>query len=189
MLEIIEQYVSVTVLVLLFAFLLLLHSWYKRPANFPPGPRGIPLFGVLPFIAKCPEQVIANWGKVYGSIFSVRIGYGRLDCSERPRCNPEGLFEMIWQKRPVPFIFGWLSCLYFCWMRRIFNWRYLNGFIFPGSSKKCSCVFWTPTATAFVKNFRWSRNFTRGLRSVLEVAKKVWPADSQRVSPNTKCNV
>ena len=56
------------------ALMLYLYYWYKRPKHFPPGPRGIPLLGVLPFLGKYPEKVIKQWSKKYGSIMSVRFG-------------------------------------------------------------------------------------------------------------------
>ena len=49
-------------------------QWYKRPANFPPGPRGIPLLGAIPFMGKYPERVVKKWTKSYGQVMSVRFG-------------------------------------------------------------------------------------------------------------------
>ena len=54
--------------------LLYLYNWYKRPKNFPPGPRGIPALGVLPFMGKYPERAIKKWSKTYGPVLSVRFG-------------------------------------------------------------------------------------------------------------------
>ena len=54
--------------------LLYLYNWYKRPANFPPGPRGVPLLGVLPFMGKYPEKVLKKWSKNYGAVMGVRFG-------------------------------------------------------------------------------------------------------------------
>ena len=51
-----------------------LYHWYKRPKLFPPGPRGIPLFGTLPFLGKFPERTLKKWSKTYGPIMSVRFG-------------------------------------------------------------------------------------------------------------------
>lgn len=48
--------------------------WYKRPARFPPGPRGLPLVGVIPFMSKRPEVKFRKWSKEYGPIMSVRVG-------------------------------------------------------------------------------------------------------------------
>ena len=50
------------------------YNWYKRPQNFPPGPRGIPFLGVLPFMRSYPERVLKRWSKKYGPIMSVRFG-------------------------------------------------------------------------------------------------------------------
>ena len=54
--------------------LLYLYSWYRRPKRFPPGPRGVPLLGVIPFVGKYPEKVIKQWSRKYGPIMSVRFG-------------------------------------------------------------------------------------------------------------------
>ena len=60
--------------VIVTAILLYLYNWYKRPKRFPPGPRGVPFLGVIPFLGKFPERVMKKWGKKYGSIMSVRFG-------------------------------------------------------------------------------------------------------------------
>ena len=56
--------------------LLLLHlyKWYKRLQHFPPGPRGLPLVGALPFLGAYPEKKMKQWSKSYGPIMSVRFG-------------------------------------------------------------------------------------------------------------------
>ncbi|XP_076825448.1 cytochrome P450 2J6-like [Clavelina lepadiformis] len=53
---------------------LLLLYWYQRPRNFPPGPRGIPIFGMLPFMGKYGERKLAKWSKTYGPVMSLRMG-------------------------------------------------------------------------------------------------------------------
>ncbi|XP_002120711.5 cytochrome P450 2U1-like [Ciona intestinalis] len=56
------------------AFVLILYYWYKRPRNFPPGPRGIPLLGMMPFLGKHTEKDFRRWSKKYGPMMSVRLG-------------------------------------------------------------------------------------------------------------------
>nr|XP_002123213.4 cytochrome P450 2U1-like [Ciona intestinalis] len=58
-----------TVLVLVCLF-----YWYRRPKNSPPGPRGIPLLGVLPLLGRYPERTLHEWSKKYGPVMSVRMG-------------------------------------------------------------------------------------------------------------------
>lgn len=40
----------------------------------PPGPAGLPIVGYLPFLGKEPHKKLAELGKTYGSVFSVRLG-------------------------------------------------------------------------------------------------------------------
>ncbi|XP_076802018.1 cytochrome P450 2U1-like [Clavelina lepadiformis] len=58
----------------LIASVVLLIFWYRRPPNSPPGPRGIPLFGVSIYVGKYMERTLAKWKNTYGSIMSVRLG-------------------------------------------------------------------------------------------------------------------
>ena len=53
--------------------LLCLINWYRRPNKAPPGPRGLPFFGYLPFFFKNPMQMVYNLSKEYGPIVNVRI--------------------------------------------------------------------------------------------------------------------
>ena len=58
----------------LITLVVLLTYWYRRPPNSPPGPRGIPLFGVSVYVGKYIERTLAKWKNNYGSIMSVRLG-------------------------------------------------------------------------------------------------------------------
>ena len=58
----------------LFGVLLIYYRWYRRPNNFPPGPRGIPILGAVPWLSKNPAKTFAAWSNKYGSILSVRMG-------------------------------------------------------------------------------------------------------------------
>ncbi|CAK8678669.1 unnamed protein product [Clavelina lepadiformis] len=66
------NYLNLYTLMSLIGVLLL--YWYRRPAKLPPGPRGIPIFGVLPFLGKYGERKIAQWSKTYGPVISLRFG-------------------------------------------------------------------------------------------------------------------
>ena len=58
-----------TIIVILAAL-----KWYKRKPFLPPGPRGIPFFGVLPFLGKTPPMKLEQWRKKYGNLFTVQMG-------------------------------------------------------------------------------------------------------------------
>ena len=63
-----------TYAILALVLLALFYDWYKRPKSFPPGPRGIPFVGVLPFLGKYPERTMKKWSETYGDIMSIRMG-------------------------------------------------------------------------------------------------------------------
>ena len=63
------DYLVLAAIVLFFV----LH-WYRKPKNFPPGPRGLPIVGVLPFLGKYPERTMKQWSEKHGPIMSVRMG-------------------------------------------------------------------------------------------------------------------
>nr|CAB3235541.1 cytochrome P450 2J6-like [Phallusia mammillata] len=52
-----------------------LYWWYKKPDKFPPGPKGLPLLGVLPYLSAFPEREFSAWSKKYGPILSVSMGW------------------------------------------------------------------------------------------------------------------
>ena len=56
------------------AILLYLVYWHQRPKRLPPGPRGLPIVGYLPFLGERPEKVVYNLTKKYGKILTVRMG-------------------------------------------------------------------------------------------------------------------
>ena len=48
--------------------------WYRRPYKFPPGPRGLPLVGYLPFLSTKIQSDALKLREKYGPILSVRMG-------------------------------------------------------------------------------------------------------------------
>lgn len=61
--------VLLTVIVIYSVYL-----WYKRPHNAPPGPRGFPILGNLPYLQENAHKVLAKWSKTYGPLMLVRMG-------------------------------------------------------------------------------------------------------------------
>jgi ecdysteroid 25-hydroxylase CYP306A1 len=47
----------------------------RRGPRLPPGPRGLPILGFLPWIdPKAPHLTLTDLAKVYGSIYTVKLG-------------------------------------------------------------------------------------------------------------------
>ena len=53
--------------------LAVIHSWYSKSRNLLPGPWGIPLLGILPFLGKYPERTLRKYSETCGPIISVRM--------------------------------------------------------------------------------------------------------------------
>ncbi|CAM8906540.1 unnamed protein product [Rhodiola kirilowii] len=58
----------------IFTLSLIVKALRKRTFPLPPGPRGLPLLGYLPFLGTDPHVTFANLSKVYGPIFKVQLG-------------------------------------------------------------------------------------------------------------------
>ncbi|GFU37717.1 cytochrome P450 83B1 [Nephila pilipes] len=68
---------TLTVVVLTFtsAILLVLYCFIEQNGGkTPPGPIGIPILGYLPFVGSKPHQILQKLSKIYGPIFSIRLG-------------------------------------------------------------------------------------------------------------------
>nr|CAB3235781.1 cytochrome P450 2U1 [Phallusia mammillata] len=53
---------------------LLFYVWRRRPRLFPPGPKGLPVVGVIPFLYRDPPRMLRDWSNKYGSVMAVRMG-------------------------------------------------------------------------------------------------------------------
>jgi len=66
---------NMLVLVLLISTVfILICYWYARPHNEPPGPRGFPILGIMPYLNKHPERLFAKWSEHYGPVMTVPMG-------------------------------------------------------------------------------------------------------------------
>jgi len=59
---------------LIIPALILIYYWYARPQGAPPGPRGFPVLGIMPYLDKYPERIFAQWSKYYGPVMTVPMG-------------------------------------------------------------------------------------------------------------------
>ncbi len=65
---------TVTVFLLVFVGVLMIISYMRAPGNLPPGPRGVPVMGVIPFMGKKPYLQIQAWWRQYGDVYSMYMG-------------------------------------------------------------------------------------------------------------------
>ena len=49
-------------------------SRYRFSKTLPPGPRGVPVFGVLPLMGSKPHITVQRWWQQYGDVMSVYMG-------------------------------------------------------------------------------------------------------------------
>ncbi|XP_078484299.1 cytochrome P450 2C38-like [Ciona intestinalis] len=50
-----------------------LFRWRQRPKKFPPGPLGIPILGITPFVGSRMEKYLASYYAKYGGVMSFRL--------------------------------------------------------------------------------------------------------------------
>ena len=67
-------YLNLRLVIIALVVVLYLIYWYRRPQNCPPGPRGIPSLGYLPFMGDFPEKTLFKLSEKYGKIFTIRMG-------------------------------------------------------------------------------------------------------------------
>ncbi len=63
-----------TGVVLVVLSLPLLFSATKKSLKLPPGPRGLPIVGYLPFLGSKPQVTFQNLAKKYGPLMYVQMG-------------------------------------------------------------------------------------------------------------------
>ena len=68
---------TTSILLLLVALVLIITWLHQKPKDFPPGPRGIPIFGnVFEFEQDDAfAERLMRWGKEYGPVYGIRIGF------------------------------------------------------------------------------------------------------------------
>ena len=64
------------ILVFIIVFLLVLQglSYVRQPSGLPPGPLGLPLLGVIPFLGNKSYLTIQKWWGQYGDVYSIYMG-------------------------------------------------------------------------------------------------------------------
>ncbi|XP_070556104.1 uncharacterized protein [Ptychodera flava] len=65
----------INIFMVLVAFVLIAALWsMRRPAGLPPGPRGFPFIGNIFDMSGNPMQTMSDFAKIYGDMFSLKIG-------------------------------------------------------------------------------------------------------------------
>ena len=96
--------VITTILVVLLAFHYILNS--RKSKNLPPGPRGLPLLGSLPFLGSDLHVSFKNLSDIHGSIFSLRLGAKLCVVLSSPETVKEALKDqgLIFANHDVPVV-------------------------------------------------------------------------------------
>ena len=68
------DYFHLRLIAITLAVVLYFIYWYRRPRRCPPGPRGIPILGYIPFLGNWPEKTLFKLSQKYGKILTVRMG-------------------------------------------------------------------------------------------------------------------
>ncbi|GIY18589.1 cytochrome P450 2A9 [Caerostris darwini] len=66
-----------TTLIILTFFIILVSLWFalkKNSRKYLPGPIGLPIVGYIPFLTKKPYVKLTELSKIYGPVYSVRMG-------------------------------------------------------------------------------------------------------------------
>ncbi|KAF9617133.1 hypothetical protein IFM89_034284 [Coptis chinensis] len=69
-----NEYILSTVLVMVIYYAWMFKNSRKGIAPSPPGPRGLPLVGYLPFLEPDLNPYFARLAKIYGPIFKLKLG-------------------------------------------------------------------------------------------------------------------
>ncbi|XP_076820809.1 cytochrome P450 2J4-like [Clavelina lepadiformis] len=68
-----QLYSAINLWTVLALLIVAFYQWWKKPhPNFPPGPRGVPILGALPWLTN-PQDTFLKWGQKYGPVMSVRM--------------------------------------------------------------------------------------------------------------------
>uniref|UniRef100_T1JBP6 Cytochrome P450 n=1 Tax=Strigamia maritima TaxID=126957 RepID=T1JBP6_STRMM len=78
--------------------LLLIYTSSKCPKNLPPGPKGLPYFGYLPFLGSKPHITLIKLRKKYGDIFNGE----RVIVLSSFKLIKEALLKPVFDERPAP---------------------------------------------------------------------------------------
>lgn len=95
----------------LFGLWVLACSDRVQGRKLPPGPRGFPIVGSLPFLSRdAPYQTLTRWAKRYGRIYSVRLGSVRAVVLSDPRIIRQAFGKDAFSgKPPLPVTYGVLG--------------------------------------------------------------------------------
>ena len=60
------------------SLLVAVEHWKGRHFKLPPGPWGMPILGVIPFMGKKRHVTVQQWWDKYGDVFSAKMGSRRV---------------------------------------------------------------------------------------------------------------
>ncbi|KAL7640132.1 UNVERIFIED_CONTAM: hypothetical protein RMT77_009546 [Armadillidium vulgare] len=96
-------------IILLTCITLILWNIFKKPADYPPGPWGLPLFGSIPFNVSKIETQLEELRKKHRTIFSWRIGSKLIVFLCQPKLIKEAFQSQVFSDRPDLILFTMLE--------------------------------------------------------------------------------
>uniref|UniRef100_T1JPJ8 Cytochrome P450 n=1 Tax=Strigamia maritima TaxID=126957 RepID=T1JPJ8_STRMM len=96
--------VTVGLFFLVLALVAYIHRW-RVLRRLPPGPRGVPILGCLPFVGREPHKTLRQLSEQYGPVFSVYLGSKLCVFISDVKLVREAFKKDVFANRPsIPFV-------------------------------------------------------------------------------------